>query len=339
VSPLFAIGLDVPTVGVALLAGLAAWILASLVERASERSQRGHAAALAALSLRLGGIAIVSWLLFQVPVALGLGDLRWGGVTGEDILRALVLLVAGGVVVRSLARHLGRRLETDGHRWRAVVVEKTISYGGAVVVLLLVADAVQFDLSALLATAGVVGVAVGFAAQTSLSNVIAGVFLLIDRPFSPGDVILVEGQLGTVDRISMMSTFVRTFDNLTVRWPNEVVLKATITNYSAQPARRVDLVLRLDHDTPVGAVRRALVEAVQACPLVLLEPATEIRLVDLADNGVTLSVRAWVRRTTFLDARDEIITAIKSTLRGMKVQPRVPAYEVHYEPEELHDDP
>ena len=113
---------------------------------------------------------------------------------GTPFLRAAALLLVGLLATRLLARLVRDRLSGQGRPHQALLAHKALSYLGAGVVGLGLARTLGLDLSALLATAGVVTVAVGFAAQTSLSNLIAGVFLLVDRPFEVGDSVEIEGR-------------------------------------------------------------------------------------------------------------------------------------------------
>ena len=109
-----------------------------------------------------------------------------------------------------------------------------------------------FKLSVLLGAAGVLTVAVGFASQTSASNIISGLFLLGERPFSVGDVIRVGSTTGEVLSIDLLSAKLRTFENLFVRIPNETLIKSEVTNLSRLPVRRLDLKIGIAYKEEVG---------------------------------------------------------------------------------------
>ncbi|MCB9682827.1 MAG: mechanosensitive ion channel family protein [Alphaproteobacteria bacterium] len=223
-------------------------------------------------------------------------------------------LCVGLALVWLVATFVHRRLLASGSAHMALVMRKAVSYVGVALVLLQTAHNLQIDLSAVVATAGVATVAVGFAAQTSLSNLIAGLFLLFDRPFRVGDIVELEGRQGVVLEISLMSTLVRTFDNVLVRWPNEVVLKATILNYSRFGVRRVDVKVGVAYGTDLARARAVLTAALQDVPYVLLEPGLEVITVGLLDSAVGLEVRAWVARTDFLDGRTAVVETIHTAL-------------------------
>lgn len=238
---------------------------------------------------------------------------------GRDALmlpavQAGLVLVLGVLVVRLLAVLVQREVTRGQGAHIGLIARKAVAYGGAVVVFLAVAQTLDIDLTALVATAGVATVAIGFAAQTSLSNLIAGLFLLVDRPFKVGDTVEIEGRLGVVLEISLLSTHVRTFDSIQVRWPNEVVLKATILNYTRFPARRIDVRVGVAYGSDLKRARSVLSEAIGGLELVLLEPATEVVTRGLLDSAVELEVRAWVAQPTFLRARTQIIECIHDSL-------------------------
>ena len=271
-------------------------------------------------------------LLAFVPVVKVVQAFRTQGDVTEAAIVATIagaLTVLGLVVISRIAHAFERRFADADRPHASMLVGRLVRLVGAIPLVLGMASALQWDLTALLATAGVLGVAVGFAAQTSLSNLIAGIFLLFDRPFSIGDIVEIDGQQGTVREITLLSTHIRTFDNLLVRWPNQVVLTARIVNFSRFPARRIEMALRVPHEAPLEAVREALVAALLEEPGLLLEPTPEVRFKDMSDNGITLLVRAWAPVDGFLNGRDAFVLRTHRTLAELGVVPRVPAYEVH----------
>lgn len=328
-------GLPTPTMApglsIALVVGIAAiaWIFGVVGERRLQlRKLTGLALAVGLLS-RAFAVTVV---LKALPAVVGVELPFVSGIDWGNAMTSIALGVVGLLIVSRLATWSEQAGRAQGQLHSSIVVGKAIRYVGAVIVAVLVAESMGWDLSAILATAGVVGVAVGFAAQTSLSNVIAGVFLLVDRPFEVGDVVEITGQQGVVLELTLLSTRIRTFDNLVVRWPNEVVLKERITNLSKFPARRLELLVRVPVETPLPSVRAGLLRVLEAEPLVLFEPAPEVRLRDMEGNGVTMSIRVWFAVNDLLDGRDAVILAVNAALSQEGVLPRVPNYAVWMPP-------
>lgn len=234
-------------------------------------------------------------------------------------VRAIALLVVGLAVLRFASRVARRRLVALGNPHLGLLIERLMTTTGAAMVVLSAAQEAGLDLSAVLATAGVVTLAIGFAAQTSLSNLISGLFLLFDRPFQVGEAVEIEGRAGVVEGVTLLSTYVRTYDNVRIRWPNEVVLKSTILNYSRYPARRLDMRVRLRHGGDLGRALGALRESLRSLPSVLVEPAADVALRGYVDGGIEVELRAWVDAREVVIARTAITLAVHNTLQAEKI--------------------
>ena len=170
-----------------------------------------------------------------------------------------------------------------------------------------------------LAAAGIATVAISFAAQTSISNVISGIFLIFDRPFVIGDTVKVDQTLGTVAEIGLLSSKIRTFDNLLVRLPNEAMLKATITNYSAMAIRRIDVPFRVGFDADIEQIQEVVGALMLAHPMVLDEPAPIVLTDLLGESSVALIARAWIVREDFVQAKSDLSIELVKKLRELGV--------------------
>ena len=172
-------------------------------------------------------------------------------------------------------------------------------------------DGMGVDLTVLLGAASILTVAAGFAAQTSASNFISGLFLIAERPFGVGDVIEVGGYTGEVKAIDLMSTKLRTFDNRYVRFPNETVMKTEIVNLTRYPIRRIDVPLVVGMSADGDAVSALLIETAAANPRVLDEPAPAVFFEGFSDLGMQLRLVGWASRASFADVRRELGFAVK----------------------------
>jgi len=229
--------------------------------------------------------------------------------------RALLLLVLGLALGRLLTRTLAALAGRVMGGARARVVQNIAWYAVVFVVITSVLRELDFDLSVLLGAAGVLTVAVGFASQTSASNVISGIFLLVERPFEPGDVVEVEGLVGEVLSVDLMSVRLRTFDNRFVRVPNESLIKARITNLSRFPLRRVDIPIGVSYDSDLDHVRAVLERVAAEEPLVLEQPAPLVDVQGLGDSAVQISFNVWVMRPDVLAARASVIQRVLLAFR------------------------
>lgn len=162
------------------------------------------------------------------------------------------------------------------------------------------------NLGAALGAAGIVGIAVGFAAQTSLSNVISGFFLLGEKPFVVGDLIEVDGVTGTVDRIGMISASIRTPDNRSVRIPNETLVKSKVSNITGNPIRRYDLEVGVSYDEDIEHVMRVLRETADANEHCLDEPNPLVLFLGFGDSSINFLLGVWMVKEDYLLVRNSI---------------------------------
>lgn len=168
-----------------------------------------------------------------------------------------------------------------------------------------------FSLSVLLGAAGVLSVAIGFASQTSASNLISGLFLVGERPFELGDIIRVGTTTGEVLSIDLLSVKLRTFDNLFVRIPNESLIKTEMTNLTRFPIRRFDLLIGVAYREDIGRVRDVLLAVADKNPLCLDDPAPLFIFTGFGDSALNIQFSVWAKRESFLELRNSLQQAVK----------------------------
>lgn len=231
---------------------------------------------------------------------------------GAEIwLRASFVVLAGSLLTRMASfwtRRLVQRRFTSHH---AVLAGRTVSYAGFAIVFVLVLHELGFSLAPLLGAAGVLGVAIGFASQTSLSNLISGLFLVAEEPFKIGELVQVGSTVGEVIAIDALSVKLRTFDNKLVRLPNESLLKTEVANFTRFPIRRIDLQFGVAYKEDVTRVRRILEDIARAHPSCLDDPAPVFIHRGFGASSLDLQFSVWVRRENFLEARNALFVRIK----------------------------
>ena len=153
--------------------------------------------------------------------------------------------------------------------------------------------------ASLIALVGAAGLAVGLALQGSLSNFAAGVLIVLFRPYKVGDWMEGGGVSGSVEEVQILTTVLKTGDNKKVIIPNAQIMGSTITNYSANDTRRVDLVIGVGYGDDLDKVRKEIESVVSADDRVLKDPAVTIAVSELADSSVNFVVRPWVRTSDY----------------------------------------
>ena len=236
----------------------------------------------------------------------------WEGAL-KTILFALLLLVVCLVVKAILLKLLDRALNKLTH------VEKSLhtfirSIANILlwfVTLMVVADALGINASSLLALVGVLGLAVSLSVKDSLSNLAGGLTILGTRPFKVGDYVEIGSNSGTIQEIGLVYTSLTTVDNRRILVPNSVVVDAEVTNYTAEPLRRVDLKVTASYDAPVERVKQTIQEVVNAHDLVLSDPPPFARLSEYGDSALEYVVRAWCANADYWTVYHDLLEQIK----------------------------
>ena len=226
------------------------------------------------------------------------------------ILAAIGILFIGFFLARRLSTAIARvsRLDTQ----QKLLLQKASYYLFATGVIAAALSQLGFDLKVLLGAAGVLTVAVGFAAQTSASNLISGLFLIVDKPFVVGDMIEIGGNKGEVLSIDLLSVKIRTFDNLLVRVPNETMVKSDIKNFSFFPIRRIDLKFGVGYKEDIARVRDVLYETASRNPLVLDEPPPMFIFEGFGDSSMNIQFSVWSLKDNLLMTQNSILQEIKA---------------------------
>ena len=257
----------------------------------------------------------IQWRTFFNPIA------QWfSGDRIERLIFAGVLLLVGLFLSRLIASAVLRIASHRLHRQSAMLLEKFLRHGLGLVVVLLATSELGIDFKVLLGAAGILTVAIGFAAQTSASNLISGIFLILERPFVVGDSIRVDDTSGEVLSIDFLATRLRTFDNLLVRIPNETLMKSRITNFTRLPIRRVDLTLRIPYSQNLPSIKKHLNDIAERHPLCLIEPSPLFVFQGFEEGYMLLQFSVWGTTSNYLALRNGITEEILLTFQKENIE-------------------
>jgi small-conductance mechanosensitive channel len=228
-----------------------------------------------------------------------------------SLLHAVIIIGIGIPLIYLLAKWIGKQIAERVSPQRAMITNKLVRYLGFSIIILMVLKEFGFSLGPLLGAAGIIGIAVGFASQTSVSNIISGVFLLAERPFVVGDVIQIGGTIGQVLSIDTLSVKLRTFDNKFVRIPNETMIKSEVVNITKFPIRRLDVNISVAYKENIAHVRKILMEIAEKNDLCLQEPKPMIIFSGFSNSSVDLLFAVWAAKENFLKLKNTIQEEIK----------------------------
>ncbi|GAB2708297.1 mechanosensitive ion channel family protein [Aliiglaciecola aliphaticivorans] len=228
-----------------------------------------------------------------------------------DVIKAIIILVLGYLLAKFLSNLVSRFNVANMTQHGQVLLRRAVFYGVMILMFISALRELGFDLSVVLGAAGILSVAIGFASQTSASNLISGLFLMMERPFSIGDVIRVDETTGEVISIDLLSVKIRTYDNLFVRVPNESMIKAQVTTLTRFPIRRADLKVGIAYKEDIEKVKVILAELADKNPLCLSEPAPLFILLGFGSSSIDIQFSVWSKRENFLLLKNQMYQQIK----------------------------
>jgi small conductance mechanosensitive channel len=252
------------------------------------------------------------------------------GVWVLNILFAILIVVVGRIAVKwlmKLVRKLMVRADFD-----PILVNFASSIVNVVLMLFVfiaALDQLGVDTTSLIALIGAAGLAVGLALQGSLQNFAAGVMLVVFRPFKIGDVVDAGGAMGKIEKISIFSTTMITPDNRDIIVPNGQIYSGTITNYSANETRRVDLVFGIGYGDDMRKAKEIMEDIVAKHELILDDPAPGVAVAELADSSVNFNVRPWVKADDYWTVRADVIEQVKTAFDENGISIPFPQMDVH----------
>ena len=251
---------------------------------------------------------------------------------GLSVVGALAIiifgLIAAGWARKSVERALSRSRRADPTLTK--FFGSLVRY--AVIAFVIIAALQQFGVEAtsLVAVFGAAGLAIGLALQGTLGNVAAGIMLLMFRPFKVGDFVDIGGQAGTVKEVGLFTTEMATGDNVKIIMPNGQIWGSAIKNFSANPTRRVDLMMGIDYgdnmDTAIATINRVIGEESRA----LTDPESTVAVAELADSSVNIVVRVWVNAADYWGVRWDLTKKLKEQLEADGISIPFPQQVVHH---------
>lgn len=249
---------------------------------------------------------------------------------GLKVVGAIVILIIGRIIAgiaRNVVKKVLNRRKTD---------ETVVSFLGTLVytlviiaVLLAVLDKFGVETASFVVVLGAAGFAVGFALQGSLSNFASGVMIITFRPYRVGDFVEAAGVAGVVREVHLFNTIIDTPDNIKVIVPNGKIAGDVIKNVTGNDTRRVDLVIGIGYDSPIGKAMEVAMNVMKLDQRVLDDPEPQVAVSELADSSVNLVIRPWVKKEDYWGVRFDITRKLKETFDASGIEIPFPQRVVH----------
>jgi small-conductance mechanosensitive channel len=236
---------------------------------------------------------------------------NWISVHMTTMIHCILLLGIGLPLLRFAGFMIRKGLNKRVSDQFIMLLSKGVVYVGSTIVILMALQQAGVKLGTLLGAAGIAGVAIGFAAQTSLSNLISGLFLIWERPFAVGDVLQTGGDQGVVYSIDLLSVQLRTYNNQLVRIPNETLIKSPFTNVTRFPIRRMDISIGVAYKEDMEQVVQILKEVADQNPYCLDEPEPLIVFKGFGDSALEFQFSPWFAKTDYIALRNSLLMEVK----------------------------
>jgi small-conductance mechanosensitive channel len=247
----------------------------------------------------------------------------------DKVVRIILALIIGLSIVYGLAYAVRSTITRKMTRQSRIVVNRGIVYTGLLVLAFIIFRMLEVDITALFGAAGVLGIVIGVASQTSLGNIVSGLFLVSEKSFEVGDVVRIGDKTGKVYSIDLLSIKIKTFDNLLLRIPNQTVISTELINVTRFPIRRMDIKITVAYKEDLTRVKSVLEGIAHDNPLVLDEPEPLVIMQNFALNGIEITFAVWHEKDNFLKVKNSVFMAVKETfaIEGIEIPlPHVSLY-------------
>lgn len=252
-------------------------------------------------------------------------------VYGLDVLGALAILIVGWMIagwVRStVSNGLGKVPNMDGTL--RPFIANLVRWVVLAFVIVAVLNQFGVETTSIIAVLGAAGLAIGLALQGTLSNVASGVMLLVLRPFKTGDFIDAGGLAGTVVEIGLFTSEIKTADGVYIMAPNSQIWNSTITNFSRNATRRIDILMGISYDDDIDTAQKTLQDLMEADDRVLKDPAPTTMVMSLGDSSVNVNMRFWVNNSDYWAVLFDMNKAAKVGIEGAGCSIPYPQQDVH----------
>ncbi|MFC3901934.1 Small-conductance mechanosensitive channel [Acinetobacter marinus] len=247
----------------------------------------------------------------------------------QDMIFALIFIVLGFFVARIISNGftatIGKRLNLH----QKLIWRRGIFYFIFLLFMITSLREAGFKLSVFLGAAGILTVALGFASQTSASNLISGLFLIGEGSFEVGDTIqvtLIRGHTieGEVISIDLLSVKLLTLDNVFIRLPNEQLIKTPVFNLSKFPIRRIPITLFINFHEDIVKVRQVLIDVADNYPLVLDEPRPQVAVTAFRESTIELLFTVWTQQEYYIRVHDEIQERVRNGFIDNNIEIPIP---------------
>lgn len=243
--------------------------------------------------------------------------LTWGNLV--KVIVSVLTIFLFYVLYRVIKKLFNKQNKEKIKAHTLMMINKAFSYLFWILIIMYVLNLFGINLSAIWGAAGIAGVAIGFAAQTSVSNIISGVFVLSEKAMKIGDFISIAGESGNVDSIGLLSVKIKTLDNQLIRIPNSTIINSNLKNFNAFNTRRLVFQIPISYECDLQKELSAIQKVPAMCKTVLKDPAPAVFYDGFGDAGVNLMLAVWIKSSDLIQTKNDIYMNIMTVCNEEKV--------------------
>ena len=250
---------------------------------------------------------------------------------GYKVVLALAILVASALIARSVKKAI-KNSKSPLKKVDETLLPLLSSIAGYLVYIiagLFILDIFGVNTASLIALMGAAGLAIGLALKNTLSNIAAGIMLLILRPFKIGDFVDASGTLGTVNEINLFTTIFKTTDGLYIASPNGKVWGGNIKNFTRNGKRRMDIVVGISYADSIDVGLNVLKEVAESESRLLAEPAPKVMVTSIGESAVNIQLRAWAVNGDYWQTVWDLNKRVKEAIEGAGLSIPFPQRTLH----------
>ncbi|SMG33712.1 small conductance mechanosensitive channel [Marivirga sericea] len=213
---------------------------------------------------------------------------------GISLIKVILIFIVGRIAISYIMKGLNKAFK------KSELDVSLVSFLGSffrfvlyIALVLVIAQSINIKIAALLGVLGAAGLAIGLALQGSLSNFAGGILILVTKPFRVDDIIEAKGYFGVVEKIDILHTYVRTFDNQVIVMPNGALANADVTNTTLKDTRRAELKVGVAYGSDISKVREIILDVVSRDERIHADPEPAVKFTNFGDSSLDLSVRVW----------------------------------------------
>lgn len=249
-----------------------------------------------------------------------LNKVLFGNVTLMKLIFMLGLIIFCLIIAKVLSLYLRKSLKHKLNKDHLEIIIKIIYYAIVIITVFWTLSILGIKLSGLLVAGGIAGIVIGFASQSIIGNLISGIFLMIERPMKIGNAVEIDGTVGVVEDIKIISTTIRTWDGIRIRMPNEKIFTTNITNFVSNFVRRFGYTVGIRYEDDAVQAISIINQIIEDEPFALKNPPPVVFVDNLGDSSVNITVKIWAPVSEWWELKKKMLWIIKTTLEENKIE-------------------